>query len=124
MNKLKCRAKCSKTGKWVYGYYAQYNLTKGEVRHGIIEADKPVNVVTIDLNTLGQLVTVQDGVEIYEGDLVCVSTYSDPIIWDEICLTWAISVNLKNGIDIIPIDRYCTEKIIINGNIHDQKIII
>jgi len=130
MNKLKCRAKCSKTGKWVYGYYAQYNLTKGEVRHGIIEADKPVNVVTIDLNTLGQLVTVQDGQEIYEGDLV-EAYYTEkkekqillfPIVWNDINLVWSLDTSFNGENVLTSISNfYGTELMKINGNIHDQK---
>ncbi len=135
MRNLKCRAKSSKTGKWVYGYYAQYNLTKmGEVRHGIIEADKPLNLIKIDLNTLGQLVTIQDGLEIYEGDLV-EENYMDegenhvslfPIIWDAKNLLWAVNTGFENnGIYLVSIlEWYGNAKIKINGNIHDQKIII
>jgi len=134
MRNLKFRAKCSKTGKWTYGYYAQYNLTKGQVRHGIIEADKPVNVITIDPDTLGQLVTIQDGVEIYEGDLV-EDYYNDegenyvslfPIVLDESNLCWAIDTSFyRNGKDLTSISEWFGKVLIkINSNIHDQKIII
>jgi len=131
---IKFRGKCLKTKKWVFGYYGKYNLTRGEVRHGIIEADKPVNVVTIDLNTLGQLVTIQDGKEIYEGDLV-EENYMDegenhtslfPIVWDAANLYWAVDTGFyKKGFNLVSIsDWYGTALMKINGNIHDQKIII
>jgi len=131
MRNLKCRAKCSKTGKWVYGYYAKYNFVDGTIRHGILEADKPVSLILIDLNTLGQLVTIQDGQEIYEGDLV-EEHYIDegkehtslfPIVWYASNLCWAIDTSFyRNGKDLTSISEWFgTVLIKINGNIHDKK---
>ena len=128
---IKFRAKCLKKKKWVYGYYAQYNMVNGTIRHGILEADKSVNLVTIDPMTLGQLVTVQDGVEIYEGD--CVEEYFVdeveeftslfPIVWDAVNLLWAVDTGYKkDGVHLTSICEWfgtCTMKI--NGNIHDVK---
>jgi len=131
MRNLKFRAKCSKTGKWVYGYYAKYNFVDGTIRHGILEADKPVSLILIDLNTLGQLVTIQDGQEIYEGDLV-EEHYIDegkehtslfPIVWSELKMSWSVLIGSNNQrIYVASINNWFnTEKMKINGNIHDQK---
>jgi len=90
-----------------------------------------VNLITIDPDTMGQLVTVQDGQEIYEGDLVeeqfvdegieCFSWF--PIVWDAANLLWAVDTGFeKNGIHLTSImEWFGTALIKINGNIHDKK---
>jgi len=131
MRNLKFRGKCLKTKKWVFGYYGKYIMINGTIRHGILEADKSVNLITIDPDTLGQLVTIQDGVEIYEGDLV-EEYYVDegeehtslfPIVWDAANLLWAIDTSFeRNGKDLASTSEwYGTVLIKINGNIHDVK---
>jgi len=134
MRNIKFRGKNRKSGKWVFGYYGKYIMVNGTIRHGILEADKSVNLITIDPDTLGQLVTIQDVVEIYEGDLV-EENYIDegeehtslfPIVWDAANLFWAVDTGFhKKGFNLVSISEWFgTALMKINGNIHDQKKII
>lgn len=76
---IKFRAKEINTNKWVYGYYAMRSeespvpeTTQWYCEHYIL-IDKGVNgfeEVLIDINTLCQLVTIRNGIEFYEHDIL------------------------------------------------------
>lgn len=127
---IKFRAKCAKRGKWIFGYYGEYISSKNEVRHGILEADQSVHVVTIDPNTLGQLVTVKDGKEIYEGDIL-VDRYTDeddkiikghfPILWDGKEMCWSIDSGFtKDGTNLISLNEFFGDALEVSGNVIDN----
>jgi len=134
MKPIKFRAKSKLTNDWIYGSLIKQNISNVRLRYQIYNDDRAAFQHDVYPDTIGQLVTVQDGQEIYEGDLV-EQNYMDegvehtslfPIVWDALYLYWAIDTSFeKNGLHLTSLSEWFgTVLIKINGNIHDQKIII
>lgn len=70
MREIKFRGKRIDTGEWVYGDYVR-RVISGNTLHNIT-ATNTYDLIPIDLNTIGQYVTLNDilGKEIFDGDIV------------------------------------------------------
>lgn len=68
-----------KNGKWIYGYYIQNPNASENRRHCILKTHAAtvsgVSYHAVDPETIGQLISVQNGCRIFEGDIVSVHQF-------------------------------------------------
>lgn len=119
MREILFRGKNIETGEWVYGnYIKKIDPTKvDDTFWAALIHDRALTSVKVDPATVGQFTGLVDenGVKIFEGDIIALDDIICPITWDDGGFQMITSVNQGKSAAIQ--DR--TKKFYIIGNIHD-----